>query len=135
MIWSARTYHRSSFSVDQEHETNENDTDCLYAHAEVVVTIFGFFEFEISIFEAFLRCDPEYLGLESSGRTVGFIFTDSHTNQSSWCRVMTKNPNKLTTKLVRAPIPQATSTVIMKLAHKRTRDIHIIYSSYRIITS
>ena len=53
-------------------------------------------EFDISILEAFLRCDPENDDLESSGRSVGFMLTNSHTNKFAWCRVMTKNLNNST---------------------------------------
>ena len=39
-----------------------------------------------------LRFDLENFGLERSGRSVGFISTNSHIYKSSWCRVMTKKP-------------------------------------------
>ena len=44
--------------------------------------------------------DFEDVGLEGSGRSVGFISTNSHTHKSSWCRVVTKKTNTLTSKQV-----------------------------------
>ena len=38
----------------------------------------------------FLQFDLEQIGLESSGRSVGFISTTSRTNKSPWSRLMTK---------------------------------------------
>ena len=38
------------------------------------------------------------VGIGRSGRLVAFILLQYHLSTPSWCRVMTKKPNKLTTK-------------------------------------
>ena len=61
--------------------------------------MFTWLTFFLKLF-VFLRFDLEKFGLERSGRSVGFISTNSHTYKSSWCRVMTKKTKKLTSKKV-----------------------------------
>ena len=45
------------------------------------------------LYFVFSRFDLEYVGLERSGRPVGFSSTDSHTYKTRWCRVIFENPS------------------------------------------
>ena len=64
--------------------------ECALAKKIIVVKLLVFRKCWFLNILVFPRFDLENFGLERSGRSVGFISTNSHTYKSSWCRVMPK---------------------------------------------